>query len=130
MREHEGWNSTPYQWAAAGYMGAIKSGNTICGALAGGAIYFGFLNSIDTTDAPELKDGRRISAIESVENLFNGFNEKFGSTNCRTLTGCDWRNKEDVKKFLKQEGYKNTCFPQYKFVIENCLSAKTITDKK
>ena len=73
MREDTGWDATPYQWATAGYAGAINSGKTICGILFGASIYLGFLNGMDATDAPELMDKRRLKAIESVDKLFNGF---------------------------------------------------------
>ena len=61
LRENTGWDATPYQWATAGYMGAINSGKTICGVLFGGSIYLGFLNGKDSTNAPELKDEGRIN---------------------------------------------------------------------
>ena len=44
-------------------MGAINSGKTICGVLFGASIHLGFLNGIDSTDAPKLKDEGRLKAI-------------------------------------------------------------------
>jgi len=35
LREDTGWDATPYQWATAGYAGAIRSGKTICGVIFG-----------------------------------------------------------------------------------------------
>jgi hypothetical protein len=63
LREDTGWDATPYQWATAGYMRAINSGKTICGVLFGASIHLGFLNGIDSTDAPKLKDEGRLKAI-------------------------------------------------------------------
>jgi hypothetical protein len=122
LRENEGWDATPYQWATAGYMGAIGSGKTICGVLFGGAIYLGFLNGKDSTDAPMLKDENRLKAIKSVNDLFNGFINNFGETDCSLLTGCDWSKKEDIQRYYKDEIYKNTCFRQFEYVIEQCIS--------
>jgi len=56
MREDTGWDAIPYQWATAGYMGAINSRKTICGVLFGASIYIGFLNGANSTDAPKIKD--------------------------------------------------------------------------
>jgi hypothetical protein len=101
LREEAGWDATPYQWATAGYMGAINSGKTICGILFGGSIYIGFLNGIDSTDAPKLKDKRRLNAIKSVNELFNGFINRFAETDCNALTGCDWSKKDDISRYSK-----------------------------
>ena len=115
---------TVYQWATAGYNGAIGSGKTICGVLFGGAIYLGFLNGKDSSDAPTLKDEGRIKAIKSVNAFFNGFINKFGETDCSLLTGCDWSKKEDIQRYYNDEIYKNTCFRQFEYVIEKCVSDK------
>lgn len=105
-------------------MGAINSGKTICGLLFGGSIYIGYLNGIDSTDAPKLKDKRRLNAIKSVNELFYGFINEFGKTDCTTLTGCDWSNKEDIKRYFKDEVYKDTCFHQFEYVVEKCVAEK------
>ena len=125
MREDSDLDAIPYQWAAAGYMGAISSGKTICGVLFGGSIYLGFLNGIDSTDGPKLKDERRLNAIRSVNELFNGFISKFGKTDCTTLTGCDWSMEEDIKRYFKDEVYKDTCFRQLEYVVGKCIAEKS-----
>ena len=125
MREDTGWDAAPYQWATAGYMGAINSGKTICGVLFGGSIYIGFLNGANSTGAPKIKDERRLNAIKSVNELFNGFTHRFGETDCTTLTGCDWSKKEDIKRYFKDEIYKNTCFRQFEYVVEKCIAEKS-----
>ena len=43
-------------------------------------IYLGYLNGKNATEAPGLKDRRRIRAIESVADLFNGFTKRFGES--------------------------------------------------
>ena len=122
MREESGWDATPYQWATAGYMGAIGSGKTICGVLFGGAIYLGFLNGVDRPEAPKINDEGRLNAIKSVNKLFSGFISEFGETDCSLLTGCDWSKKEDIQRYYKDEIYKNTCFKQFEYVVEKCIS--------
>ena len=140
MREDKGWDATPYQWATAGYMGAINSGRTICGILFGGSIYLGFLNGKDATDAFELKDKRRLNAIKSVNELFNGFVNQFGESDCTTLTGCDWSKKEDIKRYFKvcftvgpetkrEQIYKDTCYRQFEYVVEKCINETALANQ-
>ncbi len=129
MREDTGWDATPYQWATVGYMGAINSGKTICGVLFGGSIYLGFLNGMDSTNAPKLKDERRLNAIKSVNELFNGFINRFAETDCTALTGCDWSKKDDVKRYFEDEIYKDTCFRQFEYVIEKCINKKALANQ-
>ena len=128
MREDTGWDATPYQWATAGYMGAITSGKTICGVLFGASIYLGFLNGKDATDAPKLKDEGRLNAIKSVNDLFNGFTNQFGETDCTALTGCDWSKKDDIKRYFKDEIYKDICFRQFEYVVEKCINEKAMAN--
>jgi hypothetical protein len=129
LREDTGWDAAPFQWATAGYMGAITSGKTICGALLGGSIYLGFLNGVGATDAPKRKDKRRLKAIQSVNELFNGFINRFGESDCTTLTGCDWSKKEDIKRYFKDQIYKDTCFHQFEYVIEKCIAEKSSAEE-
>ena len=56
-----------------------------------------------------------------MRDLFQGFIEKFGDTNCRTLTGCDWTNKEDIDRYYKEEIYKDTCYHYLEYVLARCL---------
>jgi hypothetical protein len=129
LREDTGWDATPYQWATAGYMGAINSGKTICGVLFGASIYLGFLNGKDATDAPKLKDEGRLNAIKSVNDLFNGFTNQFGETDCTALTGCDWSKKDDIKRYFKDEIYKDICFRQFEYVVEKCINEKAMANQ-
>jgi hypothetical protein len=121
LREVKGFDDTPYQWAAAGYSGAINSGNTICGILFGSTAFLGFLHGNGKSSPPEVDDGQRIKAIETVNRLFKGFMEEFGTTDCRSLTHCDFSKKEEVDRFRQNEVYKHTCFKQFEFVLAYCL---------
>ena len=106
-------------------MGAINSGKTICGVLFGGSIYIGFLNGKDASDAPKLKDERRLNAIKAVNELFNGFIDQFGVTDCTSLTGCDWSKKEDIERYFNDEVYKETCYRQFKYVVKRCITEES-----
>lgn len=102
-------------------MGAIETGKTICGFLFGGSVYLGYLNGMNATEVPEVKDEKRKQAITSVRDLFQGFIERFGHTDCQTLTSCDWSRKEDVRRYYKEQIYKDTCYHQFEYVLANCL---------
>jgi len=117
-----GWDPAPYQWATAGYTGAIDSGKTICGFLFSGAIFLGYLAGKNTIAAPADKDPARIRAIASVRSLFEGFIERFETTDCRTLTGCDFSQKTDAKRYFKEKIYENTCYHQFDYVLGQCLA--------
>jgi hypothetical protein len=125
LREDTGWDAIPYQWATAGYMGAINSGKTICGILFGAAIYLGFLYGQNSTAAPKIKDQGRLQAIKSVNALFNGFVAHFGETDCKALTGCDWSKADDIARYYKEEIYKNTCFRQFEYVVDQCVTERS-----
>jgi len=77
---------------------------------------------MDATDAPKLKDNRRLNAIKSVNELFKGFINQFGESDCKTLTGCDWSKKEDIKRYFKDQIYKDTCYRQFEYVVEKCIN--------
>ncbi len=110
-------------------MGAIETGKTICGALFGGAVFHGFLHGENKSHAPKVKDKSRNQAIDSVRGLFNGFKEQFGDTDCRTLTGCDFGKKEDVKRYFKEEICKDKCFHYVEYVLANCIDQMNATAK-
>ena len=121
MREQDGLDAIPYQWATSGYMGAIQSSKTICGVLFGGTAFLGFLYGKSASDAPEVKDEARRGAIKSVRNMFNGFRDVFGDTDCKTLTSIDWSNKEDVNRYYQEKIYDGKCYEYFKYTLKYCL---------
>ncbi len=112
-----------------GYAGAIETGKTICGALFGGAVFHGFLHGENEARAPKVKDKNRNRAIDSVRGLFVGFKERFGDTDCRTLTGCDWSKKEDQKRYFKEKIYEDKCYRYVEYVIADCVSQMSASAK-
>jgi hypothetical protein len=102
-------------------MGAIESGKTNCGILFGGAVYLGYLSGVGATGPPEVKDSKRKQAITSVRDLFQSFINKFGNTDCKALTGCDWSKKEDIDRYFEEQIYKDTCYLQFEYVLAECL---------
>ena len=89
----------------------------MCGILFGAAVYLGFHSGVDATGVPGVKDENRKLAIARVRDLFQGFIGKFGDTDCKSLTGCDWSQKDDIKRYRKEKIYQNTCYPQFEYVL-------------
>ncbi len=125
LRELEGLEPTPYQWAMAGYEGAIVSGNTTCGFLIGAVAFIGFYHGRDVGEVPAIDSEKRRLAIRSTRKLFLGFVDRFGQTDCRILTGCDWRKKEDAKRYYHEKIYLSVCMPQMEYVLRYLLQSRS-----
>ncbi len=123
MRGEKNLGPVPYQWAAVGYGGAIGTGKATCGILIGGAIYLGYLSGVDADGVPDVDDEKRKLAIARVRDLYQGFIERFGDTDCKTLTGCDWSKKEDVERYHRDKIYVDTCAKQFGHVLDVLLGA-------
>ena len=123
LREAVDLPGAPFQWAAGGYQGAIRSGGskTICGMLYGSTAFLGFLCGRDQVAEPAVDDPMRKRAIAAVNGLFNGFLEKFGATECHALTQCDHSIPEEPERFYRDEVYRDSCLPQFEYVLSYCL---------
>jgi hypothetical protein len=128
LREVEGWEASPYQWAAAGYAGAIGSGRTLCGALFGSTVYLGYLYGANAAQAPGIEDEARRRAILAVRRLYRGFVKDFGDTDCQALTGCDLSVKRDRARFYGEEVYRETCHRYFAHVLGFCLEQSSAMD--
>lgn len=56
-----------------------------------------------------------------MRDLYRGFIERFGDTDCKTLTGCDWSLPEDRKRYYRGKVYQGTCYRQLEYVLGACL---------
>jgi len=110
-----------YSWATGGYMGAILSGQTTCGLLIGSSIAIGLRCGQGKKDIPEEHEGERNKAIQVVGELYRDFLKEFGSTDCKTLSHCDFSNPEDLTRYVQHKGWKNTCDVFLKFVMDRCV---------
>jgi hypothetical protein len=57
-----------------------------------------------------------------VEGLYRGFIERFGYTECRALTGCDFGNKEDRARLGQEQVFERECCKQLDYVLAVCLT--------
>ena len=111
------------QWAAVGYPGAMRTGQTLCGTLFAGTVFLGCLHGSAMPRAPRPDDTQRRQAIESVQGLFRGFIGRFGATDCRTLTGYDLSDaheRETLIDWYRRLGTEHGCNQQIKYVIAHC----------
>ena len=102
-------------------MGAILSGQTTCGLLIGSSIAIGLLCGQGKKDIPEEHEGERNKAIQVVGELYRDFLKEFGSTDCKTLSHCDFSNPENLTRYVQNKGWKNTCDVLLKFVMNRCV---------
>ncbi len=119
ISEHYGIKSGFIPSIATGFCSGTARTSGLCGAVAGGIL------SIN------LFSGRR-SPKDSVEENYNyvrefiqSFQEKFNTTNCAELIGCDLGTKAGQKKF-KKENLKEDCF---RFTQEATRMAMTIIER-
>ncbi|MFW9994319.1 MAG: C-GCAxxG-C-C family (seleno)protein [Candidatus Odinarchaeota archaeon] len=117
------WNLSleVHSWATAGYMGAIASGETTCGLLIGSSTAISLRCGQKTEDIPEEHEDERNLAIQAVGELYNGFLDKFGSTNCKTLNRVDFRKGEEITEWMAARGWKKTCDVFLDYAVRKCV---------
>jgi len=96
--------------------GGVAWQGSICGALTGAAIAAGMLA------APQMPyaEAKR-AARERVERVIGEFESRFGSVECRELTGFDIRTEEQHAAFVEKGLWRDACMCQIEFVIRKML---------
>lgn len=110
-----------YSWAAAGYMGAIGSGQTTCGLLIGPSLAIGLRCGQGRNGPPDENEDERNKAIRGAGRLYRAFIKEFGGTDCKLLSGCDFSNPDDVKRYAQDKVWKSRCDVFLKFVMTKCV---------
>ena len=106
-----------YSWAAAGYRGAISSGDTTCGLLIGTTIAIGLRHGVGKDCIPFEDKNERDKAIAEVGEFYRDFLAEFGNTQCRSLIGLNMSVPEERKQYIEGQVYKDTCLKFFKFVM-------------
>ena len=101
-------------------MGAIAMGQTTCGLLIGSGAAIGLRCGNGNKGVPEEHVPDRDRAIAGVARLYRDFLKEFGSTDCRTLCGCDYTDPEDIERRMRDEDWKITCDVFLEFVMTRC----------
>jgi C_GCAxxG_C_C family probable redox protein len=80
---------------ATGFGGGVGRSGSICGALSGAVMAVGLLRGCDKAEEKE----KRTAAYKSVLRMVDAFEKEFENINCKALTQCDFRTKEEQEKF-------------------------------
>jgi C_GCAxxG_C_C family probable redox protein len=90
---------------ATGFCGGISRTSGMCGALAGGIMALGLLTG--RASPHESKD----QCYALTHHLVHRFREKFGSTQCSNLLGCDISTADGAQCFLSEGLDEKICAP-------------------
>ena len=87
---------------ATGFCGGVSRTCGMCGAVSGGIMVVGLFTGRNASTDSITETYRK------VQKLLEEFRLRFGSTNCRELTGCDLGTDEG-QKFFKENDIKKKC---------------------
>jgi len=96
---------------ASGFGGGIARSQNICGALSGAAMGIGLAHGRNDGH------GDRLPSYWRIQQLLQKFKERFKSLDCRTLTGIDFSNPEEVARD-GQRIHHEVCGAYVRFAIE------------
>ncbi len=74
----------------------------MCGAVSGGIMAISLFTGRTSSTEPVTQ------TYDTVRKLLDKFRERFGSTNCKELTGCDL-GTEEGRDFFKKNDLKQRC---------------------
>ena len=93
--------------------GGVAYQGGICGALSGAALAVGQLAQARIADhATAKRVARRL-----VQRVIAQFEDRFGSTECRDLTGFDLRQSGEHDRFIAAGVWKTACADQVEFAV-------------
>ena len=119
VSEHYGIQSNFIPGIATGFCSGTSRTSGLCGAVAGGILS---INLFSGRRSPE-------DSVEEnykyVREFLQSFQEKFNTTNCAELIGCELGTKDGQEKF-KEENLKEECF---RFTQEATRMAMTIIER-
>ena len=93
--------------------GGIGYSGGMCGAITGTALAVGQLAASRIGDPGKAKTiARKLTAA-----LVDDFEAEFGNTNCRDLTGADFRDQKQHDDFIDAGTWKTTCGSQVEFAV-------------
>lgn len=128
MAEGKGIQSELIPRIATGFCGGIARTSGICGAVSGAimaiSIYYG----------RSLPDEAIDKSYIPIQKIIELFENEFGSTNCRELTGCDLGTEEGRRRFFAMNmlercrGYTEEATKMAMSIIEKKPEAEVITN--
>jgi C_GCAxxG_C_C family probable redox protein len=104
-------------WLTATGLGAgMGRQGLVCGAMTGASVAVGLLTarSRGKDDVASLKE----ESYSRVLELTRRFEAQFGTTSCRTMTGCDLLSAEGREDYQKNQMAERVCRPAVKRAVE------------
>src|SRR3990172_6835485 len=99
---------------AAGFGGGIGRCQAVCGAISGGVIALAVKNRLEYKDTQEA----RTATSRAARELYRGFEQTFGRTDCRSLTGHDFSTPEGYQRFTESGVKQERCYNYVTFVVQ------------
>ena len=103
---------------ATGFGGGFGRKQSVCGALSGGVLAAGAIvaqrRQSDRADRAALRD----ETYAVVRQLYDAFQAKFGSVDCRSLTEFDFSEPDGYKRFTESGQKERVCHQAVRFVIQ------------
>ena len=93
MAESKNFKSDLIPGISTGFCGGVSRTCGICGAVSGAIMALGIRYGRNNPDESTAR------CYEAVQGFVKAFENKFGSTNCQQLTGCDLGTEEGREKF-------------------------------
>lgn len=112
-------------WAGIGFMGGISGCQVApCGAISSAVVALGFMHGRDAGDKESAKQARG-DTRKAAEELYRGFQAKFGNTECLSLTGKDFSFAGAFQEFVEAGGFQEKCDKYVDYVVrELCRHRK------
>ena len=102
VAEHAGIQSPLIPKISTGFCGGMSRSKRVCGAVTGGVMALGMILGRTSVDMP-VDD-----IYGKVQEFLSTFENKYGSSNCFDLTGCDFDVAIDIQRW-KESGIANKC---------------------
>ena len=96
MAESKGIKSDIIPRISTGFCGGLARTCGICGAVSGAVMALNLIYGRNLPDEPYE------TSYVPVQKFIRTFENKFGSTNCKILTGLDLSLREDQKRFVSE----------------------------
>jgi len=128
VAEGKGIHSELIPKIATGFCGGIARTSGICGALSGAVMAISMYYGRNLPDEPIDR------SYIPVQKIIEVFENEFGSTNCRQLTGCDLGTEEGRKKFFAMnmlercKGYTEEAARMAMSIIEEKPQTEVLTN--
>lgn len=106
-------------WRLVAGLGAgMGRGGFARGALTGGVLAIGMATGLQRGSAREDVRGLREESYSRVRQFSRRFEERFGSVECRAMTGCDFLTPEGQARFKAMGLMDGVCRPAVALAVE------------